>query len=55
MSFEEHKDYAQFYARVILSDYSLVRLVMPNPEELISRLSMGLLKIRWLLQDRVRT
>ena len=38
--------------------YSLVRLVVPNTEELISRLFnvfMGLLKIRWLLQDRVRT
>ena len=35
--------------------YSLVRLVVPNTEELISLPFMGLLKIRWLLQDRMRT
>ena len=35
--------------------YSLVRLVRPNTEELISRPFMGLLKIRWLLQDCMRT
>ena len=35
--------------------YSLVRLVRPNTEELISRPFLGLLKIRWLLQDRMRT
>ena len=33
----------------------LVRLVVPNTEELISRPFMALLKIRWLLQDRMRT
>ena len=37
------------------SSYSLVRLVVLNTEELISRPFMGLLKIRWLLQDRMRT
>ena len=33
------------------SKYSLVRLVRPNTEELISRPFMCLLKIRWLHQD----
>ena len=40
---------------VLAMKYSLVRLVWPNTEELISRPFMGLLKIRWLLQDRMRT
>ena len=35
--------------------YSLVRLVVPNTEELISQLFMGLSKIWWLLQNRMRT
>ena len=39
----------------ISGTYSLVRLVRPHTEELISRPFMGLLKIRWLLQDRMRT
>ena len=37
------------------STYSLVRLVWPNTEELISRPFMGLWKIRLLPQDRMRT
>ena len=36
-------------------NYSLVGLVWPNTEELISRPFMGLWKIRLLLQDRMRT
>ena len=40
---------------VSLSTYSVVRLVRPNTEELISRPFFGLLKICWLLQDRRRT
>ena len=43
------------YCEKYLMGYSLVRLVRPNTEELISRPFMGLLKIRWLLQDRMRT
>ena len=35
--------------------YSLMRLVLPNTEELISRPFMGLYKIRLLLRDRMRT
>ena len=35
--------------------YSLVRLVWPNTEELISRPFAGLYKIRLLLRDRMRT
>ena len=35
--------------------YSLMHLVRPNAEELISQPFMGLLKIRWLLQDRMRS
>ena len=36
------------------SHYSLVRLVWPNREELISRPFAGLYKIRLLLRDRMR-
>ena len=39
----------------ILVDYSLVHLVWPNTEELISRPFVGLYKIRLLLRDRKRT
>ena len=38
-----------------LTDYSLVRLVWQNTEELISRPFTGLYKIRLLLRDRMRT
>ena len=40
--------------RAFRDDYSLVRLVWPNREELISRPFAGLYKIRLLLQDRMR-
>ena len=39
----------------IQTPYSLVRLVVPNTEELNSWPFMGLLKIQWLLQDCIRT
>ena len=39
----------------LLEVYSLVGLIWPNTEELISRPFMGLWKIRLLLQDRMRT
>ena len=39
----------------ILNFYSLVRLVLPNTEMLISRPFTGLCKIWLLLRDRVRT
>ena len=42
-----------FSCASISSTYSLVRLVWPNTEELISRPFMGLSKIRLLLQDSI--
>ena len=35
--------------------YSLVHLIVPKLEELISRTLLGLFKIRLLFQDRVRS
>ena len=35
--------------------YSLVGLVLPKMEELISLPFVGLFKIRWLFQDRMST
>ena len=37
------------------ADYSLVRLVVPNTKELIPRPLEGLLKIRLLFQDGMRS
>ena len=41
--------------KVKVSIYSLVHLIVPKLEELISRTLLGLFKIRLLFQDRVRS
>jgi len=62
MSQKYLKKYKTMYAMLLLEDffghdrefwYSLVHLVWPNTEELISQPFMGLSKIRLLLQDPV--
>ena len=43
------------YPKQFVLNYSLVGVVLPNTEMLISRPFAGQYKIRWLLQDRMRT
>ena len=40
---------------MLVGTYSLVGLVVPKVEELISLPFVGLFKIRWLFQDRMST
>ena len=44
-----------FIILIVIMSYCLVGLVVPKMEELISRPFVGLLKFRWLVQDRMKT
>ena len=53
--FQIQLDYVTFMHQYSILYYSLVRLVVPKTEELISRPLEGLLKIRLLFQDGMRS